>query len=151
MSLRENADYYSFDNGFVSILIDKLTKRVINEDDVLDKYGGKTPAFENAIANAKKRILDYEHMKAGAEQDRKDNEIRRETEQRTRRELMKANELAALKRYKKMEEIIGVVKQTTLVFILVLTVIIVAVAICYPTSALVQVSKPVKRQDTFYI
>ena len=151
MSLRENSDYYSFDNGFVSILIDKITKRVINEDDIIDKYGGRTPAFNNAIMNAKKKIAEYEHMKAGAEQERRDNVIRERAQESVRRDMMRSNELMALRRYKKMEEIVSVIKQTTLIFVLVLTIIIVTITICYPTSSPMQVHAPVKRQDAFYM
>lgn len=153
MSLKEDAEYYSIDNGFVTIIIDKRTKRIINESDVLDAYGGRTPAFNNAISNARALVNERERMKASIEQTRRDNSIRADAEQKARREMMRANELVALKRYRKIEEIIGVAKQTTLIFILLLTVIIVCVAICYPTAPPTQAaaSPTPKKQDTFYL
>ena len=63
MSVEENRDYYIVDNGFVSILIDKQTHEPVNTRELEDAYGGRTLAYNNAIAYAKRRASEYEENK----------------------------------------------------------------------------------------
>lgn len=155
MSVEENRDYYIVDNGFVSILIDKQTHEPVNTRELEDAYGGRTLAYNNAIAYAKRRASEYEENKKNENRRNHDESIRasarNEAIRESRNEYKRMNDFEALRRYKKLEMTVSTLKQTVFILILILVIIIVAVVVCYPDGQRIPPTVPKKRQDSFYL
>ena len=155
MSVEENRDYYIVDNGFVSILVDKHSFDIANTNEIENAYGGRTPAYNNAIAYAKRKANEYENNKKNEIRRNRDELIRasamNEAARATREEYTRMNDFEALRRYKKLEMTVSTLKQTVFILILILVIIIVAVVVCYPVGQRIPPSAPKKRQDSFYL